>query len=189
MVATWPSDETELIDGAIAWLSAALPTDWTTERSTRMMQGLVSAPPQLTDGALDIKATNCMTFTMAVEAKHSFSPRDAERLVAGLSGVLRSLAPGVAILVVAAWLSPRTRQLLEAQNINYLDLTGNVLLRTENPTVYVRAQGAARDPAPTRQGQARLRGPKATRVVRLLADVRPPYGVRDISVATGVAAG
>lgn len=182
-------EETALIDAAITWLVGALPTGWTVERSTRLIQGQVPSLPHRPDGALDIRASNGMTATMAIEAKSSFTPRDAERLVDGLSGVLRNLAVGVSILVVASWLSPRSRELLEAQGINYLDVTGNVLLQTENPTIFLRAQGAKRDPIPTRQGQAQLRGPKAGRVVRLLTDIRPPYRVREIAVATGVATG
>jgi hypothetical protein len=55
--------------------------------------------------------------------------------------------------------------------------------------IFLRSQGAARDPQPSRRGQAQLRGPKAGRIVRLLTDVRPPYGVREIATATGVASG
>lgn len=42
-------------------------------------------------------------------------------------------------------------------------------------------------PAP--RGKARVRGPKAGRLIRTLVDVRPPYGVRELAEATGLAPG
>jgi len=65
---------------------------------------------------------------------------------------------------------------MEQQGINYLDLTGNALVRLDNPAVLIRSSGAARSPKPLERGKVRLRGPKAARVLRLLLDIRPPYG-------------
>ena len=92
---------------------------------------------------------------------------------------------------------PRRRPLAEpaharaarSEGINYLDLTGNALVRLENPALFIQSQGADRDPSPTPRGKARVRGPKAARLIRTLVDVRPPYGVRDLAEATGLAPG
>ena len=102
---------------------------------------------------------------------------------------LRALASHIPVLVVAPWLSARTRELLAAENINYLDLAGNARLQLDNPALYLKSVGAQRNPAPPARGQARLRGPKAGRLVRLLADVRPPYGVRQIAAAANLSPG
>lgn len=75
------------------------------------------------------------------------------------------------------------------QDINYIDLTGNALFRVDNPSVFVRTEGSARNPAPKDRGQVRLRGAKAGRLIRLLADVRPPYGVGELAKAGGLAPG
>ncbi len=86
-------------------------------------------------------------------------------------------------------MSSRTRELLTVEGVNYLDLTGNALVRLENPALFIQSQGAERDPSPTPRGKARVRGPKASRLIRTLVDVRPPYGVRDLAEATGLAPG
>jgi hypothetical protein len=70
-----------------------------------------------------------------------------------------------------------------------MDLTGNALLRLENPTVFIQTVGASRDPSPAPRGKARVQGPKAGRLLRTLLDVRPPYGVRDLAAVTKLNAG
>lgn len=137
---------------------------------------------------IDVRAENGYTATLAVEAKRSVTPRDAERLWLGQVDVLARMA-NVRFLVVAPWLSPRTREVLASRGVNYVDLTGNVLVRLDNPTIRIRTDGATRDPAPAPRGLARLRGPKAGRLVRLLADVTPPYGVREIAATARLAPG
>ncbi len=74
------------------------------------------------------------------------------------------------------------------EDVSYIDLTGNALLRIDNPPFYLQATGADRDPTPKEKKQAQLRGPKAARLIRLLMDVRPPYGVSELARATGLAA-
>ena len=111
---------------------------------------------------------------MIVEAKPIFGPRDVDPLLGGLGRTLRTFAGHIAILIVAPWLSKRTRELLRDEKVNYLDLTGNALIRLENPTVFIETQGAIKDPSPRQRGKARVQGPKAGRFVRLLTDVTPP---------------
>lgn len=73
---------------------------------------------------------------------------------------------------------------------SYLDLTGNALIRLERPALFLQTAGAERSPAPAAQrGATRLRGPKAGRLVRLLADVRPPYGLQELTAATRLNSG
>jgi DNA-binding MarR family transcriptional regulator len=47
----------------------------------------------------------------------------------------------------------------------------------------------ARSPEPAQREVARLRGPKAGRLVRALVDTRPRYGVRELAGAIGVTPG
>ncbi|MGQ0668291.1 MAG: hypothetical protein ACT4PO_01220 [Actinomycetota bacterium] len=65
-------------------------------------------------------------------------------------------------------------------------MSASKLIRLDNPVLYVRSMGASRAPKPATRGQVGLRGAKAARIVRLLIDVRPPYGVREIAEASGV---
>lgn len=135
------------------------------------------------DAGIDLGPERGAFATLAVEARAEISPRDAERLLSGVARSLRALAGNTPILVVAPWLSARTQQLLTEEGINFLDLTGNALIRLDNPALFLQSAGATRNPEPASRGPARLRGAKAARLVRLLADVRPPYGVRELASA------
>lgn len=182
-------EEKKLVEAAIEWLAKALPDTWTVEQSkTSYSGGNLIQPQTLADAGIDLIAENQVRATLLVEAKARFSPRDVEVVFRSqLPRLLRTMSFDVPILVVSDWLSPRTRELLEAERVNYLDLTGNALIRLASPTIFIRSSGATRAPTQAVKGQVGLRGPKAARVVRLLLDVRPPYGVQEIARGSGVA--
>lgn len=177
--------ENDLLEAALDWLRERAPADWSFTQSNR---------PELANGAgrvdaaIEIGAPG-MGATIAVEAKRSLEPREVGSLFGSVGRTIRALSPNIPVLVVAPWLSPRTRDLLASEGLNYLDLTGNALVRLDRPALFIQTQGADRDPSPVPRGKARLRGPKAGRLIRFLADVRPPYGVRELAQATGLAPG
>jgi hypothetical protein len=173
--------EDDLVERAVAWLRERLPASWDVGQSSRVE--LREPSGGRADAALDMRGPNGVYVTIAVEAKKAFGPRDVDRLHGSLGRVFRTLAGNIPILVVSPWLSQRTQELLRKQGINYLDLTGNALLRLDNPTVIIETQGASRDPSPPPRSKARIQGPKAGRLVRMLVDVSPPYGVRDLAKA------
>lgn len=173
----------KLVGDAIAWLGQRLPATWRVGRSQRTVTTGADATPQVWDAGIEIAAAGGAFGTLVVDARTELSPRDVEGLLSSLARSLRALAGNAPILVVAPWLSARTRQLLEEEGINFLDLTGNALIRLDNPALFVQSVGADRNPQPASRGPARLRGAKAARLVRLLADVRPPYGVRELASA------
>jgi hypothetical protein len=120
-----------------------------------------------------------------VEVKHRVFPRD---VVAWL-GASQPVPPGSTYLLVAPFLSPRARVLLEEAGVNYIDMTGNMLVRAARPSIYVRQQGSDKDPAPADGSARSLRGGKAARVVRALCDCREPATSREIAVRAGVSPG
>ncbi|MGI8729923.1 MAG: type IV toxin-antitoxin system AbiEi family antitoxin [Solirubrobacteraceae bacterium] len=187
MVANSEIWATNLVDSAVDWLGSRVPSTWAVERSRR--NGPEGDEAASVDAFIDLRAPNGTYTTLAVEARASMEPRDVEQLLPGLARSLRALAGFVPLLVVAPWLSPRTQELLEAEGLNFLDLTGNALVKLDNPAVFVQAAGATRNPAPPPRGPASIRGAKAARLVRVLADARPPYGVRELAVAAGLTAG
>lgn len=93
------------------------------------------------------------------------------------------------IIVVADWLSPRTREILSEACLGYADTTGNLLVMVDEPGLSITAEGAARDPAPRRKATINLRGPRAWALERTLAEVLPPYGLSELSDALGIDAG
>lgn len=188
MPANTATNETALIDAAVAWLRDRLPAAWSVERSQRASSGS-EQNARLLDAAIELRASNGTFTTFAVELKRTFTPRDVDQLMAGLTRVLRTLAGNVPILVVAPWLSVRTQELLAGEGVNFIDLTGNARISIDNPALYIDSTGATRNPDPPPRGRAQVRGTKAARLVRLLADVRPPYGVRELAEAADVTPG
>ena len=190
MPANGTIEQTDLIDAAVVQLRQMLPASWTVERSNRVEVAANSGEGRsLADGAIDLRDPRGTYVTLAVEAKQSFDPRAVEQLSGGLSRVIRSLASNIPILAVSPWMSSRSQELLAKEGINFIDLTGNARIKLENPALYISAVGAARNPQPVPRGQARVRGPKAARLIRLLIDIRPPYGVTDVAAVTGLTQG
>lgn len=188
MDANRPLSETDLIDRAVAWFGERLPERWKVERSTTP-DSPGSGAPSSRDAVIEIRSPNRTIGTLAVEARSSLEPRDVAQLLPGLMQTVRSLAGSVEILVVAPWLSARTRERLSDQGINYIDLTGNALVSLSSPGIFISSDGAARNPQPESRGRALVRGPKAARLIRLLADVRPPYGVSELALAAQLTPG
>lgn len=189
MVANAVLKETELVDLAIGWLGERLPSRWEVLRGQREAASAVGEQQARIDAFIEVRAPNGTYTRIAVEVRRGMRPRDVELLLPGVARSLRALAGHVPLLVIAPWLSARTRTLLAEDGLNYLDLTGNALLRLDNPAIFIQSDGAQRNPDPPERGAASIRGPKAARLVRLLADVRPPYTVRDLAAASELTAG
>jgi hypothetical protein len=181
------TEETELLERATDWLRAVLPATWKVEIADQVL-----ATPRGTvqiDGVINITTPQGLG-SFLVETKHNLTPKAAEQMFSGMARRYRQLNPYTsATLVVAPWLSSRTREVLSAEGINYLDLTGNARIEVASPGLFLSYQGADRNPQPAPRGNARVRGPKASRLVRFLCDVTPPYSVSEIALATRLTPG
>lgn len=93
------------------------------------------------------------------------------------------------VVASAPWVSPRTRQLLTARGIGYIDDTGNTLIEMSRPGLVIRTNGADRNPNPPPLSGPTLRGPRAWALLRTIAEVTPPYGVQQLADAVRVDAG
>ncbi len=125
--------------------------------------------------------------TVLVEAKNTLVPADVARRLGPQVSLLRQLQVNAAVLVIAPWLSPRTRAVLDEHGYGYLDLTGNVSLRLERPTVVLRLQGREREPSGARKTKTSgVSGARAGQLIRLLVDAEPPYRAGQLADATGI---
>lgn len=97
--------------------------------------------------------------------------------------------PAKPTVVVAPYLSPRSRKVLESESVFYLDLTGNAWLSIDDPGLALRTEGAQRDPAPRARPDRGISGKAAGRVIRALADFSPPYTVTDLAGIADVSPG
>lgn len=121
---------------------------------------------------------------IVVEARSRFTPRSLDQLDKHFSpAMLRQLQDPI-VLVVAPWFSDRSRDLIAERGWSYLDLTGNVLLRSRSPAIYVRLTGAATDPQPRPRNEVLLRGTGINALIRMLVDVEPPYRLSELAGAT-----
>ena len=177
-----------MVDAALAWLRERLPAAWAIERSRRANVG-ESSELAGRGTTIALRSPGGTFTTFALEARRSLAPRDVDRLLPEVTRVIRELAGNIPILIIAPWLSERTQGLLASRDINFIDLTGNARVALDNPALFVSSTGATRNPKPSPRGQAQVRGPKAGRLVRLLADVRPPYGVGELAAASGLTPG
>lgn len=143
------------------------------------------------DGVFTVRALNTSApdAQVVVEAKTLVTPAGAHDILLPQIRLLRQLYGQATVLVIAPWLSPRTREILHERGVSFLDLTGNVDLRL--PTgILIRTEGAQRnpDPVPHRRGRG-LAGAAAGIVTRLLVDFKPPYRQKDVAVVGDISPG
>jgi hypothetical protein len=169
-------NEATLLQEAARVLAARLPTGWK-QRVTR----LEARPQGRPDATLDVTGPDGVKVRLSVEAKSGLAPRAIADIKTRLNGY--SSDPG---LVVSPFLTRSTRERLRAENLNFLDLTGNVRLVLARPGLYVETQGAEQDPSPKRQPGRSLRGAKAARIVRALCDFPPPFPISDLAAQAKV---
>ena len=177
-------EEREILEGAATLLRQLVPVGWVVKAT--VAEPTADAPAQRhvrPDAMITLRASDGTSTTMVAEVRRSLSPREVDTVFA-IFARLKKPTEGAPGLVVAPWLSQRAQDLLVADNITYLDLTGNVLLKLANPAIFVKVAGAARQPQRQSRGQVRARGRKARRLMRFLTDVRPPYNVKEIAAAT-----
>jgi hypothetical protein len=167
--------DNRLISRAIDELGARLPAEWRTE---------VEFEPAGTDRAFDalvrLWASDGTSGTLILEAKNRIEPRDVSTIADRLAALVR-LGDGEVPVLVAPFLSARTRERLEKRGVGYADLTGNVRVALDSPALFVLTRGAERDPRREERPARTLKGAKAARIVRALCDFTPPVGVRELA--------
>ncbi|MDQ3150452.1 MAG: hypothetical protein M3R63_01590, partial [Actinomycetota bacterium] len=143
------------------------------------------------DAVYSIRALNTSApyAQVVVQAKASLTPAAAKDVLLPQVRLLRRLYGQATVLVIAPWLSPRTRDVLTERQVSYLDLTGNVDLRL--PTgVLIKTEGAQHNPGPTSHRRRRgLSGAAAGALARLLVDFAPPYRQKDLAAVGRVSPG
>ncbi len=170
--------ESQLLDAAIGVLTRRLPGNWTIEKTS------LGGEPKPRD--LMIKGPQPSSQAVVlVEARTNVSPRDVQLLMGGPWRRWRKQTGNYPILVIAPYVSPKVRQMLEEESVGYLDLTGNIRIALDQAGIFIDAQGAQRDPnaSKTRRG---LRGAKVGAVVRVLVDAAPPYTGAEVAKAANV---
>lgn len=103
--------DNSLIDSAVEGLGKRLPPGWRIKQAARGRQtGKGDAP----DTVLQISGPGSGIASVIIEAKSRLEPKDVDGLTA-----LPRADDATPLLVVAPFLSPRTRQCLEAAGLSY----------------------------------------------------------------------
>jgi len=163
-------------------LETLVPSGWRSEVKSEPTRSR-----RVFDATLRLCAPDGACVTFILEAKNRVEPRDVQGIAEqlGMYGQLADEEDAVPVLV-APFLSSRTRERLEERGIGYVDLTGNVRIVADRPALFVRTTGAARDPRREERPARTLKGAKAGRVVRVLCDFAPPVGVRELAGRAGI---
>ena len=169
--------EMQLLRDALDVLEPKLPQAWTVE--------LMPFSDGSSDTLLHLKAGSTSN-AMIIEPRLTLTPQEIERSFGAPSFRRLRAQGGRPMIVIAPYLSPRSRELLTKEEICYLDLTGNIRIVLDYPPVWFQAEGASRDPSSKKRPTRGVRGAAAGKLVRLLIDVRPSYGVTELGRAARV---
>jgi hypothetical protein len=158
-----------IVQEALAGLRRRLPPGWSAEEA---------GSPR--GSSLRLLGPDSRSVEFSVVVRKGLVPRDVPMLLAGADGPR---------LIVALFLSERARQLITQGGVSYADATGNLRVVATTPAIFLEGLGAERDPTRTARPLQSLRGAAAGRVVRALAELDLPLGVRAIANASATPLG
>lgn len=171
--------EAQLLRRTYKQLRDSLPDTWSLDASgPPTMRSVGREQP---DSIMTVKGPEGRAAVVLVEAKESLDPQRVRPVLEQLRAYADKISPQATLLVVASYLSPRTRELLTVNGASYADATGNLRIRLDNPAMYIERTGATKNPWDEPRPLHSLKGPTAGRVVRALCDYRPPFGVRELA--------
>ncbi len=164
----------DLVDDVYKILRTRLPSSWKLQFTPRPS---LNSESDRSNFLLEITSQNGMKAAIDVAMKRRIDPKD----VSWLADSLGRTVGANRFIVVAPYVSPRTRELLTNADIGYADATGNFRLELEKPMMFIALDGANSDPWREARPLLSLKGPTAGRVVRALCDFVPPYKIREMA--------
>jgi len=172
-----PDLDNRLISRAVSGLRTHLPSNWRIEVETQPAGNV-----GVLDALLRLCAADGTSGNFILEAKNRVAPKDVSTIAERLTAYGRlGDGEGAVPVLVAPFLSSRTRDRLEERGVGYIDLTGNVRVVLDRPALFVHISGAEHDPRREERPARTLKGAKAARIVRALCDFTPPVGVRELA--------
>ncbi len=175
-----PTSEALTLRAVETAISERLPNGW------KLLAKRAAATKQ-PDATFRVQSPEGETADFVVQVKQAATPQSLRALLEQLrSSLPASPSTSPQAFVVAPYLGPRAREVLEAAGVSYGDTTGNLRLTSDRPGLFVEAVGATKDPWPDDQPLRSLRGRGAGRAVRAIVDFLPPYGVRELAAKASV---
>ena len=183
------ASEADILTAALAALTERLPSDWRVDIKREADPRRYEA-----DAVITITSPGGARATLYAEVKKSVVTKDLPAMVEQAQAHINTAAArrrdAAKPLLVARYLAPPLQQWLGERDICYADAAGNIQVSLREPALFVRDVGAQRDPwrGPGRP-KGNLTGASAARVVRALADFRPPYTVPGLMKRAGTPSG
>lgn len=173
--AAQPRSESDVLRTAVELLRQRMPLDWSLDESYEARDG-----GHLADAVLRLRSPDGTEAVVIVEAKTVLEARDVPYVRDQLEAWARVI-PESAGMVVARYLAKPVRERLVDAGLSYADASGNILVRTRRPGLYISDRGADRDPwrGPGRP-KGTLKGEPAAKVVRALVDEPWPWKVTEL---------
>jgi hypothetical protein len=165
------------IGAVVAALEERLPQGWQID---------VAMEPRTDQGRPDaivtVRSPDGASTDVVVEYKTRIDPADVGAALAQLERW-----PQAQPMVIAPFLSTRTRRLLSERGASWADATGNLRVALARPPVFVELAGATTNPFGRRDSPLKsLKGAGAAGVVRALCDYRPPFTVSQLARGAGL---
>lgn len=175
-----PGGKADVLRFALDRLREHLPTSW--EIAVETPDG--TGGDHGVDAEVRLRPPDGGDVLVLVAAKRLLNTRDVPMALEALQRAAsqRSGSRSAVSMLTARYLAPATRERIAQAGASYADVTGNLLLAVEHPTLFVRDRGTDRDPwrGPGRP-RGTLQGPPAARVVRALVDFAPPFTVPELA--------
>ena len=146
---------------AVQKLRNRLPRSW----SLYEAPGLESPKGIGVDAQLRLRAPDGTESLVLVEAKRLLNSRDVPSVLESLREAAARLDPSesVVLLLASRYLPETTQERIAEAGASYADATGNLMLLSDRPGLFLRDRGAERDPW---RGPGRPRGRCAARQPR-----------------------
>jgi len=177
------ANESRLLNQTLALVRESLPSGWTAEMSYGLELGTAGI-----DARMRIDAPDGTRAEVLIEAKvQSLAPAAAKAAVARLQALIGD--SGATGMVVAPFVNPTVRELFRKSATGYVDATGNLLLQTPSPSIWLERSGASKAPVAPDATARTLRGRTASQIVRALIDLAPPLTLQQVALAAEVSLG
>lgn len=178
-----PSSEAEILTECTELLRNRLPDEWRVDVQQPPMDAAV-------DAILALTAPSGEQVRYLVEAKRLLVSRDIPKVSEQLRKAADRELIDTQTMVMSRYLAPIIRERLSEDDMSFIDATGNILVQSSRPALYVRDRGADKDPwrGPGRP-RGSLAGEPAARVVRALIAGRGPWSARDLVSTSGASTG
>lgn len=168
--------ESNTLQKAMEALEQRLPSGWSLTMRIQPKQKGFSP-----DAILEIVGPDKKSSKLVVEVKNQIDPKDANELARQLRACKEEGEEG---LLVAPFLTPRTREVLTESGLSYIDLAGNCRIVMRMPGLFIETTGQEKNPWREERPLRSLKGAIAGRIVRSLCDFSPPLGVRELASKT-----